>query len=160
MLSNDDNNTIINLYGDYFSLLLSNFGLNGFSSGLHGKIKKRARLFKVGGGRSATNVYVPQFRRFLLEDEFRAEIQVDQRIICNCRKCEEINNDLISDDPFYHEAFAIDLMNEKNYLITFILCRNEENLDLEDVNLEELLDDLQEKSEQYNTSNFINHLSR
>ena len=158
ILSNNSRNTIINLYGDYFSLLLSKFGLNGFSSGLRGGTKKTARLRKGGGGRVTTNIYVPQLRRFILEEDFRAEIQRDERLICNCIKCDEIMENQLREDPFYLEAFANDLMDEKNYLVHFLFCRNEENLNLEDTDLNDLLNDLREKSELYNTSFFSGHL--
>ncbi len=158
ILSDNSRNTIFNLYGDYFSLLLSKFGLNGFSSGLRGGTKKVARLRKSGGGRVTTNVYVPHLRRFLLEEDFRAEIQRDERLICNCIKCDEIMENQLRDDPFYLEAFANDLMDEKNYLVHFLFCRNEENLNLEDADLVDLLGDLREKSELHNTSVFRGHL--
>ena len=158
ILSDNARNTIINLYGDYFSLLLSKFGLNGFSSGLRGGTKKTARLRKGGGGRVTTNVYVPQLRRFILEEDFRVGIQRDERLICNCIKCEEIMENQLREDPFYLEAFANDLMDEKRYLVHFLFCRNEENLNLEDADLDDLLNDLREKSELYNTNSFSGHL--
>ncbi len=160
ILSQEGENTVINLYGDYFSLLLSKLGLNGFCSGLRGGTKKRARLSRGGGGGGATNVYVPQIRRFLLEDDFRAEIQRDERLICNCRKCDEINDGLIIDDPIYPEPYANDLMDEKRYLEHFLLCRQEENINIEEMELEDLLNDLREKTETYAISAYINHMTR
>lgn len=158
-LSNEGRNNLINLYGDYFSFLLSKFGLKRFCSGLSGGTKKRAKLYKGSGGGIATKVYVPELNVFLLEEDFRTEIQMDNRLVCNCQKCQEISEPLDRDHPRFVNVYSNELMNQNNYLIHFIHCRNRENINIEDVELKDIIDELREKCRIYNAEHLENWLN-
>ena len=89
-LSREYQKPIINLYGTYFSALLSYFGLNGFSSGLCINDSKNATKAYVTG-RMNLRLYLPSLHWFIPEADMKTYF-VDHHFIdeCKCPFCVEM----------------------------------------------------------------------
>lgn len=157
-LSDNNKKNIINLYGDYFSLILSKFGLTGFCSSISGGNKKRARLYKGSGGGPSTKVYIPQLHREIIEENFRAQLQANRKLICDCTKCKEIISGLKKQHPNFINYYINELMSNKNYLIHFIYCRATEKEFIQNNDLNSIIGELKEKKEAFQENIYSDHL--
>ncbi|MCE7744335.1 MAG: hypothetical protein GPJ52_04280 [Candidatus Heimdallarchaeota archaeon] len=90
---------IYNLYGEYFSLLLSKMGLSGYSRGLGFSEKKFVDACVTGGGQPK-RYYNPLLHYSVSETAAIQFYSVFPKLLCNCEICQSIRKDLnISNNP-------------------------------------------------------------
>ncbi len=157
-LSNEGNNCVINLYGDYFSFLLSKFGLSGVNSGIGTSTKKSAILSRGAGGGTTIKIYVPNINKGLLKDDFKRLLDTNPDIVCNCPKCEEIIGGLNRDAPNFLDNYYNLLLSNNNYDKHYIYSRVREKEFIESSDLEGLVKNLEEKHSTFSTSPYALHL--
>ena len=78
---------IYNLYGDYFSLLLTKKGLTGYSRGI-GLSEKRDVDASTGGGGSPERFYLPFLHAYASKTYAREFLSENDGLLCNCEFCE------------------------------------------------------------------------
>ncbi len=158
ILSNEGRNKVINLYGDYFSLLLSKVGLTGVNSGFGTSTKKIAKLSRGGGGGTTIRIYSPHIYNSLHKEEFKRLIDIYSESICDCDKCIEIKNGLKPNSHNFLDNYFELLNSNNNYEEHFILCRKKEKEFVEQNNLDFLISDLDSKGEKYEKHPNASHL--
>jgi len=84
---------IYSLYGGYFSLLLSKYGLKGYSRGIcYGEAKNVDT--PTLGGRTTKRYYFPPIHAKLSERKARTLYQSNPHLLCQCEICKKILNKL------------------------------------------------------------------
>jgi len=160
VINNNGLNRVINLYGNYYSNILNKFGLNGYCSGITGGTKKRARLYKGSGGGFATKVYVPKFHNEILEENFRAAIQIYDQLTFSCIKCQEINDGLNRDSPNYPQFYANELMSQHSNFIHALYCRSNENAFIDNSSLIEIRNEMEDIYNEFGRNVYVLHLNK
>lgn len=88
---------IYTLYGEFFSLLLSKFGLAGYSRGIsYGESKSVDAV--VTGGRPPRRYYLSLFHTNLSETIARTFFSDNPNLLCTCRICSDILKSIKSTD--------------------------------------------------------------
>ncbi len=77
---------LYNLYGDYFSLLLTKKGLTGYSRGI-GLSEKRNVDASTGGGGSPERFYLPFLHTYASKTYAREFLSEHDKLLCNCEFC-------------------------------------------------------------------------
>ncbi len=157
-LSNNGKNEVINFYGDYFSLLLSKFGLTGMCSGFGTSTKKRAKLSRGAPGGITERIYVPQLNNEILKDDMRILIRAHPEIICDCVICKRITNNLRREHPDFIINYFNLLMSEKNHIKHFLYTRNSEKEHIESTDTDAIIRDLEIKYDKYSELLYTEHL--
>lgn len=109
---NNDVKTI-NMYGSYYSICLSYYGLNSFSSGIALSHKKNVDSLSSGGG-LPLRYYEPTFKMEIMNEEiFTLYSKYPELFVCDCPVCRQISSNVnqiqdIGDreellDPFFIE---------------------------------------------------------
>ncbi|HUU78661.1 MAG TPA: hypothetical protein VMX55_09955 [candidate division Zixibacteria bacterium] len=90
---------VFNLYGEYFSLILSKMGLNGYSRGLGFSENKFIDACVTGGGQPK-RFYSPLLHYSVSETNIVQLYSIFPRLLCDCYTCQSIRNMLmISTNP-------------------------------------------------------------
>jgi len=84
---------IINLYGSYFSLLSSKFGLSAVSSGV-GMAESKDLVSKTTGGRYMKRYYIPTSKSMTTETDARSYYSENPGALCKCGICRRIIRDI------------------------------------------------------------------
>jgi len=84
---------IINLYGSYFSLLSSKFGLSAISSGI-GMGESKDLMSKTTGGRYTKRYYIPTSKSIATETDARSYYSENPDLLCTCGICKKILKDI------------------------------------------------------------------
>jgi len=84
---------IINLYGEYFSLILSKLGLSGYSRGIGFSEKKFVDACVTGGGQPK-RYYFPFLHYSLSEMVVREFFSDYPKLLCECKTCQLLRNQL------------------------------------------------------------------
>ncbi len=94
---------IYNLYGEYFSLILSKIGLSGYSRGLGFSENKFVDACVTGGGQPK-RFYSALLHYSISETAITQLYSIFPNLLCNCNICQLIRNDLgISKKPSLKE---------------------------------------------------------
>ncbi len=159
-LSNEGKNIVINLYGDYFSLLLLKFGLTGVSSGIGTSTKKTARLSRGSGGGFTTKIYVPKINISLIKDDYKRLLDVKPEIVCDCPKCRKIIGGLNKKDPDFTYNYYNLLLSNNNFEEHFIYSLDRDKEFVEKSALSDLIEDIEEKDNIFSSTPYAAHLKR
>jgi hypothetical protein len=79
---------LINLYGGYFSIMLSLAGLEGFSNGI-GFSESRRWPELAASGAAPARYYVPRLHAFLAPGDAQLLVDQDSWFACTCEICSE-----------------------------------------------------------------------
>lgn len=158
-LSNDGINKVYNLYGDYFSLLLTKFGLTGICSGFGTSTKKRAKMTRGSPAGITKRIYLPHINIALLEESFKRFTEANPNLICNCTECQEITESLVKDSPQFIQNYLNLLKVDKNYIRHFLINRAQEKNFIENSSLELIIEDLRNKNENFSHIPVAKHLN-
>jgi hypothetical protein len=94
---------VYNLYGEYFSLILSKIGLSGYSRGLGFSEKKFVDACVSGGGQPK-RFYSPLLHYSVSETAIMQFYSIFPKLLCNCDICKLIKSNLsISKNPSLNE---------------------------------------------------------
>lgn len=125
---------VLNLFGDYFSVMAMKVGLSGVGHGV-GYGESRA-AFTRGGGMPAERYYVPALHRFYPRQD--AEILMmrvgDTSLLCHCSACASHIEDGV---------VRTSLMSREDLLSHFLMARRDEIEHCEATDLGDLLDELE-----------------
>ncbi len=125
-----ENSALINLYGGYFSIMLSKLGLAGFNNGL-GYSESREWPVLDSTGAAPARYYLRRLHAYVPTATATAIIEADSDFACSCSVCDnKLPNDLS-----YHEL--------KKH---FALARKREMDDVETTSLQDLCMALREDS--------------
>jgi hypothetical protein len=119
---------IYNLYGGYFSALLSKIGLTGFSSSICYGDSKSVDTVATGGG-FPLRYYIPHIKSKVSVLDARTYYSDNPQYLCNCNTCSSIKEKLDARGekvgPDYVGKF-FSLLNDETAKIHFMTCRNVE----------------------------------
>jgi hypothetical protein len=172
----------INLYGGYFSILLSYKGLNGVVHGL--EYGESRDVVPVGGGIPVAKYYLPDIKKRLKAEDiieilYAKNIESNKKFhkqICNCQKCQELDGiDLVELIQSFLGIFATTKTfkhgktlreypiteSKINSLYHYLFVKNEEFEDIKTKELNELLQQLEKAFEDYEmhfSDNFLDYL--
>ncbi len=89
---------VINLYGGYYSCLLTKIGLDGYCRSIGYGDKKQISHIAAGGG-SPERFYVKEIHKSLSKNKVRSFYSKNRNLMCTCSSCKDIRvaNNLKSD---------------------------------------------------------------
>ena len=146
---------IYNLYGEYFSLILSKIGLSGYSRGI-GISEKKFVDARVTGGGMPKRYYSPFSHYSLSETVVRHFYSVYPKLLCSCDICQIKRNELsIPSNPSLTDiASFFDNLNftfdSKKHLVQ---THATEIDDISKSTLDDIINQLQGKIEFYHENN-------
>ena len=158
---------VYNLYGDYYSLLLTKRGLKGYSRGV-GMSEKRNVDASTQGGGNPERYYLPFLHTYTSKTYAREFFAERTDLLCNCDFCEELKKEILLSHS--QNDLAEEFFNRINYVVDakkhFILSHNEEIKLIEELSLKDLTSRVIEQIEEtkkyrlflYNLNNL--HLTR
>lgn len=129
---------IITMYGGYFSILSSKFGLNGISPGI-GMSEYKNVTHRVTGGVFSNRYYVPQAKTMVVEADARSFYLDHLADLCKCDVCNQIAKNTNSDLNEFFTQLTPELA-KKHYC----LCRAAENKYIQEYSLSEITENLKD----------------
>jgi hypothetical protein len=127
---------IISMYGGYFSLLSSKFGLKGSASGTGITEHKDIRMIPTGGAQ-INRYYIPQAKTMSVEADARSFYQSYPAELCKCDVCSEVLNFVNSDVSEFFSRLT-DNQTKEHYC----LCKDADNKYIQEHSLLEISEKL------------------
>lgn len=118
------NNTLL-MYGGYFSMIASKFGLNGISPGV-GISEFKSVRDQPTGGIFSNKYYIPQAKSMAVEADARSFCADNPEIMCTCNICD--GTELNSVDDVHHFFDELTPLKAKQH---YCLCRSLESKKIE-----------------------------
>ena len=132
---------VFKLYGGYFSALLFNLGLSGFSCGLGYGASKNAFAYGGPKGPSKPVYYVPRLHRFLSFEKAEDLLRRHPGFICTCPVCSEV---------FGNNMDAFHKMRETKHCHRhFLNIRHREMMEISSRGLDVFSSDLESTIQEY-----------
>ncbi len=129
---------VLNLFGDYFSILAMKVGLSGVGHGVgYGESRE---AFARGGGLPAERYYLPTLHRFYPPEdaELFLRLAADERLLCGCSVCARYRDD---------NVLPVSSMSREDMLIHFLQKRRDEIDHVQNTDVSDLIDELAEAEE-------------
>lgn len=148
-LSND-NKIVINLYGSYFSILSSYWGMSGHASGINSKDSMDVNVRLIRGGPQGGPIpryYIPDFHTRVVIDQGVRLIRQFGSLQCTCPVC---RNNMHGYDPSIDRREGRRIMNEH-----FLYIRNSEKINIENNSYVDIFTNIDRSYRQYSNNRSI-----
>jgi len=138
----------IDLYGDYFSTLILNKGLDGYCRSLGFGEYKQVRTISIGGG-APNRYYLPEIHANLPEAKIRYYYSKYTHRTCNCKCCRDIISqhklkmDSVDDISKFFDVFNFSLSSK----LHFVYTHSQEMKRIINLSNEEIIDALIKENE-------------
>jgi len=130
------NKDILMMYGSYFSMLASKFGLSGMSPGI-GISESKTVGKQPTGGTFSNKYYIPEAKTMVIDADARSFYAENPEALCTCAICE---GDKVRNSGDVHNFF--DELTPFRAKIHCCLCRASELEEIEREDLSEIKSDL------------------
>lgn len=142
----NNNKPMYNLYGDYYSLLLTKKGLTGYTRGV-GMSEKRDVDASAKGGGNPERYYLPFLHTYASKTYAREFFSDRTDLLCTCEICREVKEFI--PERRRRTSLAEEFFNNLNYMIDgkkhFLQIHQNERQRIEESSMEEIQEQLEKQ---------------